>query len=75
MQLLEAMEILKDANTVGFDITEVAPNLDLTGVTEILAAQAVFAFLSNRILETKSEGGLGPVANDATKRDSLAEAG
>lgn len=46
---LEAMGILKDAKTVGFDLTEVAPDIDPTGVTEILAAQAIFNFLSNRI--------------------------
>ncbi|MER9594098.1 agmatinase family protein [Mesorhizobium sp. M0244] len=49
MELLEAVELLKEAPAVAFDIVEVAPKFDPTGVTERLAAQAVLNFVAPRV--------------------------
>lgn len=49
--LFAAMEILRGGPIGAFDLVEVTPALDPTGVTERMAANAILTFLTPRIYE------------------------
>lgn len=49
MQLLEGIEMLKQVQAVAFDLVELAPNLDPSGITERLATQAILNYIVPRI--------------------------
>lgn len=40
-EALEALHLLKDLNVVGMDLVEVAPQLDPSGITEVMAAKMI----------------------------------
>jgi arginase family enzyme len=47
-ELLEALDVLKQAPVGALDLVEVAPNWDPTGVTARLAAVALVNFIETR---------------------------
>lgn len=51
MELLEAVEVLKQAPVGAIDLVEVAPQWDPSGVTERLAAVALINFIGRRLAD------------------------
>jgi agmatinase len=50
-ELLDCVDVLSKAPVGAFDFVEVAPNLDVTGVTDRIAAVAILDFLRPRLAE------------------------
>jgi agmatinase len=57
MELLEAVELLKEAPVGALDLVEVAPQWDPSGVTERLAAVALTNFIGRRLARRPSTHG------------------
>ncbi len=56
-ELLQAMQLLGEANVRALDLVEVAPNLDPTEATSRLAALAVLRLVAPRLFHAPSAGG------------------